>query len=590
MSNSEKYKNTFDAFASANPISLEADMIKNNKSESVYSSKWNKLIIPIKVAIILGMIVLISGTTVLSTKAYLSHLERIRSLRSEEIIDMYENVFQFDAKRMSRGLYAEEEVRYSELYEKYCSETAEPDGEVAIISSKEEYNGKGLAYSTEDGVLYLPKTTMTNEQILQMIEFNMLERYVDYEAYIKASNPEYYKNYLDSLSMTEVDEIYRYYYMGNTETGFFSRELSENERVRNRILKKCYKENGKIPDKQITIINNPSDNTGKDVCFCTYNCTYYLPTDELSDEQLLELIDYQIKAEYCFERIQDEVARGLRSEWPHIDYVERERTETIDTYETVDLNIINQPWLIAYEELLGQLFKKNEALVNTFISDTDKRRDELQNYYYNVRFIFLNDDEVPELLVNHGYTPFDYDDRCNTRDSLYTYKDGKVVLLKPGDDTIDDFYGYSKPFSYVERKGMVYCDYYNVYGFTTCDNATGIIDNVSDMMSRMDTWDFDTLTVKSTASNIELKHAVYNYMTEDYNDAAISYEYYVEVTGINNRIIDGKKVDKKTYEEYENALWGGNTFITLAVTDFDKIYVDYDLAEALAKCYMKVVR
>lgn len=93
------------------------------------------------------------------------------------------------------------------------------------------------------------------------------------------------------------------------------------------------------------------------------------------------------------------MARGLRSEWPHIDYVVRERTETIDTYETVDLNIKNQPWLIAYEELLSQLFKKNEALVNTFISDTDKRRDELQNYYYNVRFIFLNDDEVPELLA-----------------------------------------------------------------------------------------------------------------------------------------------------------------------------------------------
>lgn len=238
MSNSEKYKNVFDTFASANPISLEAEMIKNNRSESIHNSKWNQLIIPIKVAIVLGIIVIISGTTVLSAKAYLSHLEKIRSLQSEEIVSLYENVFQFDAKRMSRGLYAEEEVRYSELYEKYCSETAEPDDEVAIISSKEEYNGKGLAYSTEDGVLYLPKTTMTNEQILLMIEFNMLERYVDYEAYIKASNPKYYKNYLDSLSMTEVDEIYRNSHMGNTETGFYSRELSKNERARSKILKK----------------------------------------------------------------------------------------------------------------------------------------------------------------------------------------------------------------------------------------------------------------------------------------------------------------------------------------------------------------
>ena len=79
-------------------------------------------------------------------------------------------------------------------------------------------------------------------------------------------------------------------------------------------------------------------------------------------------------------------------------------------------------------------------------------------------------------------------------------------------ETIDDFYGYNKPFSYVERKGMVYCDYYYIYDFTTYNSETDMIDNVNDYMSKMDVWDLDTLTCTSSNANIEMLHAIYNYV------------------------------------------------------------------------------
>lgn len=56
------------------------------------------------------------------------------------------------------------------------------------------------------------------------------------------------------------------------------------------------------------------------------------------------------------------------------------------------------------------------------------------------------------MLFSHGCTDLDYDDRCNLQNYLYTYKNGEAVLLTPGAETIDDFYGYNKPFSYVERR------------------------------------------------------------------------------------------------------------------------------------------
>ena len=63
---------------------------------------------------------------------------------------------------------ADEERRFSELYDLYCRDMAEPEGEVAVISSKDEYNGEGIAFSKEEGILNLPMQEMTDEEILQL--------------------------------------------------------------------------------------------------------------------------------------------------------------------------------------------------------------------------------------------------------------------------------------------------------------------------------------------------------------------------------------------------------------------------------------
>ena len=299
-------------------------------------------------------------------------------------------------------------------------------------------------------------------------------------------------------------------------------------------------------------------------------------------EQILTVIDFQIKVDYCRQRIEDEIERGIRSDWPYIEYVERERIITLDSDVKVDDEILSQQWLKAYEDILREYYREN----STYYENPER-------YYANVCFIYLNDDEIPEMLFSHGCTDLDYDDRCNLRNYLYTYKNGEAVLLTPGVETIDDFYGYNKPFSYVERKGMVYCDYY-IYDFTTYNSETDMIDNVNDHMSKMDVWDLDTLTCTSSNANIEMLHAIYNYVEEEYADATFNVEYYVNVsdiirdenTGYVKEII-GEKVDRQTYEKSEASLWSGEQITTLSISDYDKIYADDNLLEALAQCYLK---
>lgn len=558
-------------------------MEKEADTNIVNISKWKNTNALYKTAIIFGTVVLLSGGTFLSVKAYISHLEKVRNMEAEEVIDLYENIFRYDRKCMSRALSEEEDRRFSELYDLYCRDMAEPEREVAVISSKAEYNGEGIAFSTKDGILNLPTQEMTDEEILQLVVFNLLGRYVDYEAYVKASNPLYYLNALEQMTMQEVDEVYIKYYSANTETSFFNRELSFDELGRRKALKLLYKRGEKQPERTISMIQKEGEYSGEGIAFCIGNCTFYFPNDELSDEQLLELIDFQMKVEYCRKRIEEEIERGIRSDWPYIEYVERERSVTLDSDVKVDEEILSRQWLKAYEEILREYYREN----STYYENPER-------YYANVCFIYLNDDEIPEMLFSHGCTDLDYDDNCNLRNYLYTCKDGEAVLMTPGENTIDDFYGYSKPFSYVERKGMVYCDYYYSYGFSTYDNETDIIDNVRDSMSRMDVWDFDTMTCTSSNANIEMVHAVYNYVEEEYADATFSIEYYVNVsdiirdenTGYVKEII-GEKVNRQTYEENEKALWNGEQITTLALSDYDKIYSDNNLSEALAKCYLK---
>lgn len=559
---------------------------KNHKKENKHF-KWRKLSTLSKAAIIFAVFFALSGSTFLSVRAYISHMEKLRNMPDEEIVDLYENVFQYDSKYMSRLMTETEDRRYAELYDLYCRDMAEPEEEVDVISLKTEYRGEGLAFSTEDGILYIPEEEMSDEEILQMVAFNMLRRYVDYEAYIKAGNPLYYMNYLEQLTMQEVDEIYINYYSANTETSFTNRDLSFDELGRKKVLKMLYKNSGKLPEHTIPLIQNESEYKGEGIAFCTGNCTYYFPDIDLSDEQLLELIDFQIKVEYCWRRIEDEIARGIRSDWPYIEYVKRDRTVTLDSNMTVDESVLSQSWLSAYEEILKQYYRQIEEESKEYSFDPEVN-------YANVCFIYLNDDDIPEMLFSHGNTEMDYNDHCNTRTYLYTYKDGKAVLLSPGEDTIYDYYGYGKPFSYVERKGMVYCDYYYPYSFTTYDNETGMIDSVTDNMSRMDNWDFDTMTRTSTNANIQMLHAVYHYMEDAYDDADYSYEYYVNVSDIirdettgDVKEIIGDKVTQQEYEASEEALWNGEQVTSLSVDDFDKIYCDDDLTEALAKCYMK---
>lgn len=537
-----------------------------------------------RIATAVAAIVIAFCTATLSVRAYIRHLEAIRNMSGEEVISLYENIYRYNNGMLSRELSEEEDRREGELFLAYSEDTAEPESKVIIIERKDDYKGKGVSFCKEDGILYIPDETLSDEELLECIEFGLIGQYIIGEGYELATNPDHYMNALKNLSNSDINDIYVFTAMSGASTTFYSRELAVGETARKKALKKLYMYTDKKPNKEIAVIPSKDKYTGDGVAFCTYDSTYYLPEAEMTDEDILEIIDYRMKQDYAIARINEDIETGKRTEWPHVEYVKRERIETLNNILLSEEEIISSDWLKAYAKVGEDYYDKIKQYGQN-----------VEEQYLAVCFIYLNDDEIPEMLLTHNIIgPDDLSDR---KVYLYTFNNGEAVQLKSEFGEGIGYYAQWSPFRYVERKSMLLNEGHYLYQFCFEDSEKNH-DHISDTITRIEYWDMDSLKCTHTDMNIKLEHAIYNEDNkEDYNDAEITYEYYLgvkeiiydEYTGIVEPL-KGKKVDESEFNAANDALWNDEEYKTLSVSDFDKIYSDYDILESLAKCYKKQLK
>lgn len=588
---SEEYSSEEDAEGSRAAKRKAYRKLQGNSGQKTRKNRKRYGSPAVKAAAILFALFLASGITVVSVKAYITHIARLENMSSEEIIEKYETVFGKDSHRFSRAMTEAEEHRiFEELLQMYCDDLVEPAGQVGIIETKDEYTGEGIAFSLEDGILYLPERELTEEEMLEYVEFWMQERYVDYEAYVKASNPNYYKKRLEAMTTQEIEELYVLDRRANTETMFETRDWNEEEWELRKILKNQYRYEGRMPERQLTIIENPEEYTGG-VAFCSYNCTIYLPQDTMTEEEILEIEDFKTRLEYSCNKIFEEMAQGIRESEPQVDFVQRDKVTTLDFSTLAEEDVVNLPWIQAYKRMLEARWAEDQRLMEGYGLTYDRTQG-----YFAIRFIYLNDDEIPELVYSENDIGMQGYNFSNLRNYLYTYKDGEAVLLTPSENIIGNWYNTDKGFSYAERTGLVACYYYYPYDLSEWDAEKDYKDLIRDSMTRVDHWNLESMTRTSTDATMELHHAVSGY-EQDYSDAKRWDEYYINVTEITrdemsnhpgSHKIYGEKTDKKTYEAAEKELWQGAQVTTLTEEDYDIFYAENDTAQALAKAYMKV--
>lgn len=110
-----------------------------------------------------------------------SYFDRYEQMSDAEIDELYAMLSSAPVDvwgRDSRDLTPEEQARYEEWTEKYEQENAYTETTITVITFPEEYDGQELAYCIADAQFYYPERSLTDEEMLQLIDLEHKNFYV----------------------------------------------------------------------------------------------------------------------------------------------------------------------------------------------------------------------------------------------------------------------------------------------------------------------------------------------------------------------------------------------------------------------------
>ena len=118
-----------------------------------------------------------------------------------------------------------------------------------------------------------------------------------YRVRMESMNHEKLETYFSGLQEADVAE------------DSYSRPLTDGEKNRLEELRQAYLEEGYFPQKELAMLDSP-EKYKKGVAFYAARSTFFLPEEEMTDEELLELIDFREKRDYSLAKITEEIEAG----------------------------------------------------------------------------------------------------------------------------------------------------------------------------------------------------------------------------------------------------------------------------------------
>ena len=128
---------------------------------------------------------------------------------------------------------------------------------------------------------------------------------------VSAMVSNFVKARMESIPIEEVQEINDMVQSKPTEADGFSREFSDSEEERKKELWQEY-ENGRFPENVLAEVDNAENVPEGTLCYIRSTGVFNLPDQEMTDEEILEIIDFQHKMSYAVE--QSPAAQEARAE------------------------------------------------------------------------------------------------------------------------------------------------------------------------------------------------------------------------------------------------------------------------------------
>lgn len=129
------------------------------------------------------IIVTAIGATGICAKAgYDTWIKRMETMPETEKTELFEEIKSDESITLdgawSRALTSVESIKIADLERKYYNSDVFPEGEVQRLEKLSDWDGKSLCFIEEDQLLHLPEGEMTEEQMLEFIDYNAKKDYL----------------------------------------------------------------------------------------------------------------------------------------------------------------------------------------------------------------------------------------------------------------------------------------------------------------------------------------------------------------------------------------------------------------------------
>lgn len=293
------------------------DSLEENKTVSVCERRGgirHAIFLMPRMAVACLVFFLLTGITGCAVGAVLTYRQRMENMEYSEM-EKYCSIRIDDYGRL---LTEQERDRYNQLEQEYKEKGRFPASQIRFLEEGEIYDGAGVAIGISTRTMYLPEEILTDEELLELIDYNLKESYSFHHLDEKRNIMEGgWMSRMVLMDDAEVDRIYLI--IGSTRSnvgGTYSRMLTADEKSRYKELVRRYEEEGLYTASEPDVIWKPEEYTGEGIAICVADSNYYFPETEMTDEELLQLIDFQHKASYVLDRLRDDIMYGDRDQYP----------------------------------------------------------------------------------------------------------------------------------------------------------------------------------------------------------------------------------------------------------------------------------
>ncbi len=228
------------------------------------------------------------------------------------------------------------------------------------------------------------------------------------------------KQWLSYMTQEEIKEVYDSVQNSEGETDRYSRELSWDERIRRDQLTSLYKKGERFPKGKIKILKQGEKSDPYAVNYDDKYLTWYLPSRELTDEELLEMIDYEYKVGYSLEVINGTEGIVEDTEQVKAKITEEQALETAKNFIEAVYEVRPDPERMFIEEDISGYYAVKHSGLETKEGYRDDCSLSISNQNGKIEYVFFEDRAYNTSCSQTGEFP----------DWQLWYDKGKSILAR----------------------------------------------------------------------------------------------------------------------------------------------------------------